>query len=190
MSEASGSGTIVGLLLPLILGAGSVKAEPLTSVYSSADPANCTFISNENGGSLYRCPGPVGRDFMLNIEEHKVFLSFGTDPTQEQIWTQAMPGTHRIGDVIEWVMDGAVPVATIVRYYIDRSAAGLPEEQVLAVTRIDQGTACHVALIDARRNDNANVIAREAASVAAPEGTCRGMEAQTIGIMGVPELVK
>lgn len=179
-----------GFLVPFILSALETYAEPMKSAYTSTEPENCTSVGTENGAPVLRCPGPEGHVFLMNIAEHKVFLSCGPEPMREKVWTETMPGTHRIGDVMEWVLTGTTPVATIVRYFIDRSAADLPEEQVLVVTRLGQANSCHVAYIDARRNDNANEIARDAVSTYAMAWDCREVTARSIGIMGIPELAE
>ena len=93
---------------------------------------------------------------------------------------------NQTGETLEWLLtDGQRPVATILRYFIDRSEIGGPDEQVLVVTKIERGNTCHLAYIDARRNTEANQMAREAARDLVPGWDCETMPARSVGIMGV-----
>lgn len=50
--------------------------------------------------------------------------------------------------------------------------------------RLEPGNTCHVAYIDARRNAQANEMARQAARELVPGWNCEKMQARPYGIMG------
>lgn len=99
---------------------------------------------------------------------------------------QTMPGFNTIGEKLEWLIAdhlalGEQPVASILRYHLDRTEGFIPDTQVLVVTRIEPGNTCHVAYIDALANPDANLLARQAAADLVPGWDCQTMEIRRVG---------
>ena len=101
---------------------------------------------------------------------------------------QTMPGFNTIGEKLEWLIAdhlalGEQPVASILRYHLDRTEGFIPDTQVLVVTRIEPGNTCHVAYIDALANPDANLLARQAAADLVPGWNCQTMEIRRVGTL-------
>jgi hypothetical protein len=90
---------------------------------------------------------------------------------------QTIPPFNNLGPKLEWRApnrSGAAPFATIVRYHYQTpdEMGGFENGQILVVSRFRQGHSCHVAYIDARANESANLMAREVADKFAGGGNC------------------
>lgn len=165
-------------------------AQDWQSAYTVLGPDRCEVVERHDLAVDFGCAGWAGFPVLLRHGEHRVFVSYGPDAANEIAWQQSLPSRNETGETLEWLFSGppeeaSQPVATVLRYFIDRSEIGGPDEQVLVVTRLERGNTCHVAYIDARRNAQANDMARQAAQELAPNWDCAGMQAQPVGIMGV-----
>jgi len=102
-------------------------------------------------------------------------VSYGLRSSEEQAATQTLPPFNHLGPKIEWRLGKASgelkPFATILRYYVQREE-GQADGQILVVTKIEPGTTCHVAYVDALANPDANEMARSAADGVAAGFDC------------------
>lgn len=166
---------------------GLANAQEWRSVYTDTDPSNCITLALEPGYSAeLACPGYKGYPLLIREGDLRMFISYGFAARDEMAAGQTMPNFNTIGEKLEWLIAdhpdlGEQPVASILRYYLDRSAGFIPDTQVLVVTRIEPGNTCHVAYIDALANPNANVLARQTAADLVPGWDCRTMEVRRVG---------
>jgi len=166
---------------------GLANAQEWRSAYTDTDPSNCITLAAEPGHSAeLACPGYKGYPLLIRDGDLRMFVSYGFDARDEMAASQTMPGFNTIGEKLEWLIAddadlGEQPVASILRYHLDRSEGFIPDTQVLVVTKIEPGNTCHVAYIDALANRNANLLARQAAADLIPGWDCRTMEIQRIG---------
>jgi hypothetical protein len=167
----------------LVAGVAPAAAQPATSIYTDLDLTRCTIMKTDDFGSTWACPGLKGIPVMVAEGDLRMFVSFGLSSTTEKAATQTLPPFNRLGDTIEWRVDGAsgrwLPYATILRYFTQRDT-GEPEGQVLVVTKFAAGATCQVALVDALANPDANELARAAADLKARDFDCAD-EPETIG---------
>ena len=166
---------------------GPAEAQEWRSAYTDTDSSNCITLAAEPGDSAeLACPGYKGYPLLIRDGDLRMFVSYGFDARDEMAASQTMPGFNTIGEKLEWLIAdhpdlGEQPVASILRYHLDRSEGFIPDTQVLVVTRIEPGNTCHVAYIDALANRNANVLARQAAADLVPGWDCRTMEIRRVG---------
>ncbi|MFC5384430.1 hypothetical protein ACFPLB_00425 [Aquamicrobium segne] len=163
------------------------NAQEWRSAYTDTDSSNCVMLATDPGySSELACPGYKGYPLLIADSDLRMFVSYGFDARDEMAASQTMPGFNTIGEKLEWLIAdhpdlGEQPVASILRYHLDRSEGFIPDTQVLVVTRIEPGNTCHVAYIDALANRNANVLARQAAADLVPGWDCRTMEVRRVG---------
>ena len=166
---------------------GPADAQEWRSAYTDTNSSNCITLAAEPGHSAeLACPGYKGYPLLIRDGDLRMFVSYGFDARDEMAASQTMPNFNTIGEKLEWLIAdhpelGEQPVASILRYHLDRSEGFIPDTQVLVVTKIEPGNTCHVAYIDALANRNANVLARQAAADLVPGWDCRTMEARRVG---------
>ena len=176
----------LGLALCLMI-PGVASAQEWRSVYTDNDFTNCTTLAAEPGQSAeLACPGYKGYPLLIRDGDLRMFVSYGFDARNEIAVHQTFPEFNTIGERLEWLIAdhpdlGEQPVASILRFHLDRSAGFIPDTQVLVVTRIEPGNTCHVAYVDALANSNANDLARQAAADLVPGWNCENMDARRIG---------
>lgn len=165
------------------LGMGQAVAQEAQSAYTDVDLDQCTLTEADDFGSRWACPGHKGIPVMIAEGDLRFFVSYGLRSTEEKAAEQTLPPFNRLGPRIEWRISNAggqwKPFATILRFFTQRES-GEEENQVLVVTRIEEGATCHIAYIDAQANADANELAREAADERAPGFDCTG-EPEIIG---------
>ncbi|MDP1730367.1 MAG: hypothetical protein Q8L54_04140 [Devosia sp.] len=157
------------------LGAGEAAAQQIESAYTDADLDECTVIEADDFGARWACPGRKGIPVMIAEGDLRFFVSYGLKSTEERAAGQTLPPFNRLGPRIEWRVSNAggqwKPFATILRFFTQREE-GEKESQILVVTKLEEGSTCHVAYIDATANANANELARKAADEMAPDFDC------------------
>lgn len=179
-------------ILLTMLSLGPAGAAEWRSVYTDTDFSNCTTLALEPGYSVeLACPGYKGYPLLIREGDLRLFVSYGFGAREEMAAGQTLPTFNTIGAKLEWLLAdhpdlGEQPVASILRYHLDRSAGFIPDTEVLVVTKIEPGNTCHVAYVDARANANANLLARQAAADLVPGWDCEATEARWIG-QGGPE---
>ena len=154
---------------------GGAAAQQIQSSYTNVDLDACTVIEADDFGVRWACPGHKGIPVMIAEGDLRFFVSYGLRSTEEKAAQQTLPPFNRLGEKIEWRVSNAEgqwkPFATILRFFTQREE-GENENQILVVTRVEEGATCHVAYVDALANPDANELARRAADEKAPDFDC------------------
>ena len=166
----------IGLLLAAaFMAPGAVVAQSITSEYTDLDLTQCTVFEADDTGAMLGCPGLRGYPVMVAEGDLRMFVSFGLYAPSEKAAEQTLPPFNRLGPKIEWRLrqdgDTRTPFATILRWFTAREG-GESEDQILVVTQLGIGTACHIAYIDALAVDDANALARKIADARAGSFDC------------------
>ncbi|RLQ89017.1 hypothetical protein [Notoacmeibacter ruber] len=173
-----GKGTLVAAIF---LVAAACPSEAAESRYQTIDTAtDCELLSEqlEGGSSSFLCDGPAETPFIEDHGDLRTSVAYGIDETQgERNWESFTPFNFP-RPTIEWrFRDGSSePFATIRRWSVETgSEDGARDWSILVVSRIGETpqTACTVGYIDARRIENANVMARIIADAIAEDFHCR-----------------
>jgi hypothetical protein len=155
-----------------------------TSAYTDLDLDQCLVLEADDFGVSWSCPGYKGFPLLVEEGDLRFSLSYGFDADENSVGFQTLPPFNRLGEKLEWRLSNALgrwfPIATIVRYHTAHPETGEDFGQVLVVTQIAQGNSCHIAYVDARANDNANELARQAADRAG-NFDCANDEVEIIG---------
>lgn len=163
-------------------GAGAQAPSTVESAYTELDLDQCIVMRSDDFGSTWACAGYRGYPVMVSEGDLRFMLSYGLTPRAEKAASQTLPPFNRLGPRIEWrlsrVSGSWMPVATIVRYLLDKAEPQTAGGEVLVVTRLGEGATCQTAWIDARANADPNALAREAAD-----------RAQDFDCAGEPEIV-
>ncbi|QKV19897.1 hypothetical protein [Oricola thermophila] len=180
----------------LVLAASAATAaEDVASVYTRLDvPADCVALSADPMGGTFSCPGHGGYGVLLAEGDLRQSVFFGhLGPWYGEPAWESFVTFNGAGDTVEWRLDGGVPFATILRWFIDgiNPETGSPDAghrgQVLVVSKVGQpgvGDACVVGYVDALANADANVLAREVADTFARDFACREEEPRYHGERG------
>lgn len=172
---SNGLKPVVLAALCVALTMGGAAAQQINSSYTDVDLDECTMIEADEFGSRWACPGHKGIPVMIAEGDLRFFVSYGLKSTEERAAEQTLPPFNRLGPKIEWRLSNAsgqwMPFATILRYYTQREQ-GEDENQILVVTKVQEGATCHVAYIDALANPDANELARQTADEKAPDFDC------------------
>jgi hypothetical protein len=156
--------------------------------FTSIANKDCTFapIGDEPGDEedqLKTCPGVGGAQVLVNALGTRLRIGFrwpkGTHP-QKIIWAVE---AWSAGLTVDWRGSGKgkefEPYAAIVRMKFQKQDLPAAGDQVLAVIRIAQDTACVMGAVDTGANPNANEAAHALADAAA-SFVC-GKDKPTIG---------
>jgi hypothetical protein len=158
------------------------------SRFTSIANKDCTFapIGDEPGDEedqLKTCPGVGGAQVLVNALGTRLRIGFrwpkGAYP-QKIIWAVE---AWSAGLTVDWRGSGKgkefEPYAAIVRMKFQKQDLPVAGDQVFAVIRVAQDTACVMRAVDTGANPNANETAHALAD-AAPSFAC-GKEKPTIG---------
>jgi hypothetical protein len=160
----------------LALTMAGVAAQQINSSYTDVNLDACTVIESDDFGSRWACSGLKGIPVMIAEGDLRFFVSYGLKSTEEKAAEQTLGPFNHLGEKIEWRVSNAEgqwkPFATILRYFTQHPEQGKDENQVLVVTKIEEGATCHVAYIDALANPDANELARTTADEKAPDFDC------------------
>lgn len=180
--------TLVALAMP-------VQAGQMTSAYTRLDfKKTCNTLEEvEEGGSVSMlCEGY--EDYPVHFAEGDLrhSVQFGhVEASENGIW-QSFTQWNRVSDTIEWRLRDGVPVAAVLRWFIentDDAGSADPDRvgQVLVVSRVGQRAgkqACVVGYVDALANSDANQLARDLADSLAADFTCGSDKAEFHGTRG------
>jgi hypothetical protein len=171
-------------LVLMVSGAPALAQSGFVSAYTDLDLQNCLVLEADDFGASWACPGYKGFPLMVQEGDLRFSLGYGFDAKENSVGTQTLPPFNELGDRLEWRLSNALgrwfPVATIVRYHTAHPDTGENYGQVLVVSQIAEGNSCHIAYVDARANDNANELARQAADNAG-DFDCLTDEVEIIG---------
>lgn len=173
----------------------TVAIEPASAVdlnksrLTSVDLTACKRQSRHADGGAWLCPGLRGYPVYFAEGDLRQMMAFGPSPRQRRSATQTFGAFNTIfagkrRPTIEWrvesMADGRVePFATIVRYYTSREGE---KGEALVITKVTPKESCRLAVIDARGNEDAMVMARSWANAEARKRTCP----ETPEVLGKP----
>jgi len=157
----------------LLLSLAAAGAGEFESVYTKLDLDDCLILSTEaeveeNQGAEWVCAGHDRVVVWVAEGDLRYFLGYGSRGRDQCSYRQTLGPFHTVHTALEWRLRGGVPVATILRYFLEGDAR---TQEFLVVTRLADGQACHMAYVDASMPD-ANRLAQEAADRFAPGFDC------------------
>lgn len=151
-------------LFALAIAGASAPAQEASSVYTSLDLDKCLILTTEaeaeeNQGAEWVCEGHNRIVVWAAEGDLRYFLGYGSRGRDQCSYRQTLAPFHTVHTTLEWRLKGGEPVATILRYFTDVDGQ---KGQHLVVTKLGDGEACHMAVVDASA-PNANALARQAA---------------------------
>jgi hypothetical protein len=153
------------------------------SAYTDINLDQCLLLNADDFGASWACPGYRGYPLRIAEGDLRFLIGYGFNINDEPVGPQTLPPFNTLGPRMEWRLSNATgrffPIATIVRYRLDKSEEREAGE-VLVVTQLVEGNTCHIAYVDARANSNANELARAAAD-ASGDFDCTSDEVEIIG---------
>lgn len=192
-------------IIILCLIAAPATAQVIESVYTNLDTeTDCTWTVSEfaeeaaQGGAAV-CDGLDGYPVYLGADDARMSIQFGQLSDSAIDW-DGFANFNYVNDVVEWRLHDGKPVAAIIRWFVtpwqsEGTFTPPGDTQILVVMSVadpdlpeDKRSSCHVAYIDALANENANVLARQMAFLAASNFQCGVDEAIYVGKVG--ELVR
>ncbi len=158
------------------------------SVYSKIDLKICKLVDQAEEGdgewAVFRCQGALGMAVYVTEADLRFSLGYGPEGRRQKSFSQFLSPFNTVGKTLEWrVRDGAV-IATILRYFTETGSNG-DKGQILVVSKVGEGQACHVAYVDALANRDANRLAQFAADNIAPNFNCERDTPLHVGKRGV-----
>ncbi len=163
------------------------EAANIDSAYTKIDLTKCRVVMQDriSGSIAWRCEGYDGIELFIAEGDLRYFVSAGNNAGQRLAASQTFGPFNRINTTLEWRLEGDGggnwrPFATILRYFIAIDEQG-SEEQILVVSKIGADNSCQIAHINASRNPNANVLARQAADRLAKNFVCGTDEIAIVG---------
>jgi len=173
----------------ILLGDVASAVQQVKSLYTPIDFEKCEPMVRDGGMAGRVCEGLPEYPVFVASDSDKTFLSAGPHAAKTRAAAQSLGAENSIFDgrtrpTVEWRFvirdERPVPYATIVRYFT-RSSAGHGE--VIVVSRVARGEACHVAYIDALANGEPMVLARKVADTQARQFDCAS-EPSVVGARG------
>lgn len=178
-------------------GTASAQIAQNISSYTSTAEKDCRKISSgetpDDDGGTRLCRGPAGLVVVVSEGDLRETVSAGR--TRKAAESEPAARTsfgpfNSTTPTIEWRSpEKGKPFAMIQRWHIadiaDEDKTGRPiAKQMMVVTRLSPGGACHVAYIDVKANANANDLAREAADTLASGFKCGTDQVKAFGASG------
>jgi hypothetical protein len=187
-----------------ICGADSAVASEkarIKSRFTTVELKSCEVIKLDSEGGAWTCKGLGGYPVYIAEGDLRQFISFGANGKSRRAATQTLksfssvfaPGHSRA--TIEWRFrraDGRdVPYATIVRFYTASGSTRTKgnggdgtKGEVLVVSKVTPTESCQLALIDARANPDAIILARSAADELSAGFDCKADQPRVVGVTG------
>lgn len=177
------------LAVAVIVLATPAAAIENTSAYTKLDLAECRQEPPNPDDPLqsgvWWCEGYDGMKVLVLEGDLRFFVSYGDDAAKEPAASQTLPSFNNIGGTLEWRLERGEDgewhaFATILRFLTDSDGV---KGETLVVTKIGgAGQVCHVGMLDAKANPNANELARGVADDVAPEFVCGAERAHDYGL--------
>lgn len=168
------------LLLALIVPGHALAQAGIVSAYTDVNLDECLVLNADDFGASFACPGYKGFPLYIAEGDLRFFVSYGFGALDEMAVEQTLPQFNTLGAKLEWRLSNKSgdfkPFATILRYYTQSGDSATPDGQVLVVTKIEEGSTCHIAYIDAKLTPNANEEARAWADEEAENFDCENDE--------------
>lgn len=173
--------------LPFLLSVNNAMAGE-KSVYTDLDLNLCHLVAEAEEGegewATFSCKGYQGMVVYVTEADLRFSLGYGPSGREQKSVSQFLGPFNTVGKKLEWRLHGDKVVATILRYYTQTGSAGV-KGQILVVSKVSGGEACHAAYVDALANKAANVLAHYAADYIAPDFQCGQDEPVHLGKRGV-----
>lgn len=162
--------SVLVIVFALVLAGRAFAAE---TVYQKFSDAGCETLYTDEISATSFCTGPAGTPFLVSDSDARISVTFGGVDRKSHPPFESFAGFNSISDTIEWQITDGVALATIVRWHIEPADGGAGG-QVLVVSKVGSENApgCPVAYVDAMANRGANVLARDAATMIAPNVDC------------------
>ena len=199
--------TVSGATLVSASEKARIKSRFTTIELTSCEAIKTGTESSPVGLGAWSCKGLSGYPVYVADAGLRQFISFGVNGRTRRAATQTLQAFSSVFTAqhsratIEWRFrrtDGRdVPYATIMRFYTSsgsKTARGDASEgttvgaggkgDVLVVTKVTPTDACHLALIDARANPDAILLARSAADELTADFNCRTDPPRVVGATG------
>jgi hypothetical protein len=184
---------LMGLAITASLSIAS-PAPANDSAYTDLDLDACQTLAEDPMGVSLRCAGYGDFPVFFKESDLRQSVIFGAvDPELIDGAFESFEAFNHVNTKIEWRLDNrGRPVAAILRWFIDNpgpdgSSTKASRGEILVVSKVatenDVGS-CFVALVDAKANANANLLARQAADAEAADFACGMTEPQWIGAHG------
>jgi hypothetical protein len=154
------------VLISLFYVSTSFAAE--RNVYMPTQGSNCLDQSRKHEGA-WSCRGPGGYLADFSDEGNVAAFAIRQPGRLQKSAAYAFPGRGKVfGDVVDWRVVNAVPVAAVLRVWRAQMQqdGSYHEIQELVVFKVSPQESCPVVSIDARQA-NANEVARQLADEAA-----------------------
>ncbi|WP_413776464.1 hypothetical protein [Rhodopseudomonas sp. P2A-2r] len=191
------SAALLGVAIAMF-GGVCAQAQTFSSAYSSASEKDCRKIAafkvdDDDYASERVCAGPKGLVVLKQEDDMRETVSVGRTAKAAGLEPAAGQGFgpfNSTTDTVEWRLNAkGKPFAMILRWHIadnnDPDKNGRPQtKQMLVVTRLPPGAACHVAYVDVTANPDANDLARKAADEGAKKFDCRKDRVAVLGSRG------
>ena len=166
----------------------AAHAQAPASLYVEFDLKKCTLVE-ENAAArsaVRHCGDDGSNEFYIAEAGFHVFVGYGPDGLKQKAFSQTLSPFNSIHNTVEFRLRqgaGEPPYAVILRYHTGDEGRGA-KGQVLVVTKLEGGEACHMAYIDALANPNSNALAQRAADTMTPAFDCDRDEPKVIGEHG------
>ncbi|MCF6325959.1 MAG: hypothetical protein L3J21_01560 [Devosiaceae bacterium] len=144
------------------------QAQEISSVYTQLDLDNCKLLTREelglpaleeeemgvDGGS-WLCVGYDNSIVYVSEGDLRFVVSFGQNAMREPAASQTLAPFNYLGETLEWrvknINGSWVPFATILRWTTEIGDGSQPDGSTLIVTKLEPGSVCQVARIDAKK---------------------------------------
>jgi hypothetical protein len=182
-------------------GAGRASASEkarIKSRFTTVELKFCEAIKLDGERGAWICKGLSGYPVYIAEGDLRQFISFGANGKSRRAATQTLKSFSSVFTpehsraTVEWRFrraDGRdVPYATIVRFYTVSGSSKTNDDgvrgEVLVVSKVTPTESCQIALIDARANPDAIILARSAADELSAGFDCKSEPPRVVGVTG------
>ncbi|HXF53018.1 MAG TPA: hypothetical protein VNK52_02735 [Hyphomicrobiaceae bacterium] len=178
-STVAGRGAVVALAMMVLVVEALAQDKGIKGRFTSIDLSACERVEVTADGASWLCSGLPDYAVYFLERGSRQAMSFGADARRYRAAGQSLTADNSALDdhkraTVEWRAERRggrdVPYAAIVRY---RTAREGEKGEVLVITKIGDGEACHAAYIDALANAEAMALARSWADSEARKFDCR-----------------